>query len=525
VVLTDKQKQELRIAIKDAFSQGELEMLFNENTEKFNQKNFFNLVSAGDNYEQQVFALVGWLDRQEKISDLLAVAKSYNPGNVKLRNFRVYYLSLLSEEQLIELEEILNSIEFTLIRKAYDETLPKGSKIDNPNLQSLKSVKEIIISLLEDYCLNDSIASILKFINYLKKTVKGQDNQQLDAWYQKLPANIKDIGEEQISPPRCDKLQSCLLVAVFPEGDKLRLEVGLIEDEKAGSNPIPWDVEDFKKEGKYQVETTKGFYCNALDEVPAKLQEIIEGVLDRYLFQDLSIVIEISLPHQYLANKLHHEWCLTSNDEFEGQETREAIVKNYDFVVHPLKRITGRQSRIKFQRGWKRLENWLCNPSVISQSIRHIYCLNCNLSWTDLEKKMIAEINNLTGQEPSACQECLPIGLKLNASELESTRDEVEFLRTILSGGFPLAFWKRYQAPSQLSDFEALEEKLAPGLQVKSLNDNLKPLIKRLCEICRNPHLIDNPSPEDLGYHLGFVCDSLPRMRQIQQLQEPRQKR
>jgi hypothetical protein len=147
------------------------------------------------------------------------------------------------------------------------------------------------------------------------------------------------------------------------------------------------------------------------------------------------------------------------------------------------------------------------------------------ISWDKLKKRLIAEINKSTGREPSTCQECLPVGLKLNASELESTTDEVEFLRTILSGGFPLAFWKRYQAPSQLPDFENLEEKLAPCLQMESLNDNLKPLIQRLCQICRNPRLIENPSPEDLGYHLGFVCDSLPRMEQIYQLQEPRPKR
>lgn len=534
MALTDNQKKELRIAIENAFSQSELEMLFDEDTEKFNQRQFSNLVSASDNYKKQVSDLVGWLDRQEKIKDFLEVANSSNPGNVKLRDFRAYYFTPLSEEQLRQLKEILNSIEFRLIREAYDKTLPKGAKTDNPKLQFLQNVDEIIISLLEDYSVNDSIASILKFVNYLKYLkIRVQDKQQLEAWYEALPDSIKKLGKEVIIPLPCDQLQlqSCLLVAVFPEVGKLRLEIGLIEDEKAGSNPIPWDVESLNKEGEYQAEVTKGFYCNYLDEIPVKLQQIIDNIQDRHLFQDLSISIEIFLPHEYLAKKLHHEWCLTSDFGWEEQETREAIVERYDFLVHPLERVTSKQLLREFKQGWKRLENWLRQTSVIDESIRHIYCLNCNLSWDKLKKRLIAEINKSTGREPSACQECLPIGLKLNASELESTRDEVEFLRTILSGGFPLAFWKRYQAPSQLPNFETLEEDIKLYLQVESLNDNLKPLIKRLCEICRNPHLIDNPSPEDLGYHLGFVCDSLPRIEQIHQiyklsqLQEPRQKR
>ena len=92
--LKGSKKKQLRIAIGDAFTQGELEMLFNENTGKFNHKNLSNLVSAGDSYDKQVSDLVNWLERQEKVEDFLEVAKFYNPGNIKLKIFRDDYLSL-----------------------------------------------------------------------------------------------------------------------------------------------------------------------------------------------------------------------------------------------------------------------------------------------------------------------------------------------------------------------------------------------------------------------------------------------
>ena len=526
MALTDNQKKELREAIGDAFTQGELEMLFNENTGKINHKNLSNLVSAGDSYDKQVSDLGGWLDRQEKIKDFLEVAKSYNPGNVKLRNFRAYYFTPLSEEQLRNLKEILNSIEdFRLVKQAYFDTLPKGAKTDNPELLS-PDLERIIISLLEDYSEDDGVVSILKFANRLKNRV--ENCQELEEWYEQLPDSIKKLGEAEIVPPSTEQLQICLLMAVFPEGNEFRLEVQLIEDERSGSTPLPWDDEELGEKQEGKPEDRKGFSCESIDKIPAKLQAIINNIQDRFCFQDLLITIEVFLPHQHLAKKLHHEWHFALDYGFtegEKREEREAIVKNYDFVAHPIERITGRQARIQFQRGWHRLENLPSNPLVVQRLIKPIYCLQQNCSWQELEKELIDQVKELTKKDVEYCKKCLPIGMKLKRACLESMTEEEDFLKTILRGGFPLAFWKRYQAPTHLQEFDRLEERIEPYLEEQNLNYNLKKLIHYLCEIYREPHCISHPPPEHLGYHLGFVCDSLPRMKQIYQLKEPRQKR
>lgn len=140
MALTGNQKKELRVAIGDAFSQGELEMLFTENAERFNQKKFFAIVSAGDNYEQQLSDLVEWLDRQEKVEDFLEVAKSYNPGNLKLRDFRAYYSTdsevLLTNQLGLQIFLAHASEDKSQVKKLYQRLKQAGYKpwLDEENL-------------------------------------------------------------------------------------------------------------------------------------------------------------------------------------------------------------------------------------------------------------------------------------------------------------------------------------------------------------------------------------------------------
>jgi len=80
--LSGPQKQQLREALQGAFTRGRLEMMLREMMD-------LNLddIDTESNYSEFVFKLIDFLDREDRLKELILAAREKNPRNQDLRAF------------------------------------------------------------------------------------------------------------------------------------------------------------------------------------------------------------------------------------------------------------------------------------------------------------------------------------------------------------------------------------------------------------------------------------------------------
>ncbi len=148
MVLNNNGTKQLREAILSAFpDQTALEIMLSDELD-IN----LDIIAEGNNYEQVVFNLIKKFNTDEfKIKEFIESAHKNNPTNPLLHKFYDSYSNSITEDNLNQLRNILNTINFSLIKLAYIKTLPDASIIDDGKLNSPKNLEEIINILLTEF--------------------------------------------------------------------------------------------------------------------------------------------------------------------------------------------------------------------------------------------------------------------------------------------------------------------------------------------------------------------------------------
>ncbi|WP_202895356.1 CHAT domain-containing protein [Iningainema tapete] len=489
--LTGSVRKQLREALLDAFpTEGNFEMMLKEELDQD-----FNQIARGESYEQKLFYLIQDLKAKNQIRELINAVRRANPGNIKLLNFSKNYSNHFTDDNLSKLKLILDKIDFKLVKDAYLKTLPKGAAIDNREVSNPKDIESIIQILLKDYpkTNSDIPTSIIELAQRLANQKQGDDRkyQDLENWLEQVIAKL-DIKLPDISKEEYDykQLQSYLLIIVYPESKNFRLEAEFILDERQKPQPEPVHLEELLNFA-HEDNDRKGILCDSFEKISEQLDRIIRAFIDKHP-EVLDLTIEIFLSYKYLSQNIDELWKIKNDFKYI------TIVSEFNFIVHPIERITGTYSLRNLRQGWNRL----------------IVTLNENHS-QDIIMKKIKPISKKDERNWSKIANDLKekIGLKLTSPLSRNSKDQEIFFQTILSGGVPIAFWTRDETPPHLK----LEEQIDCHLTIDCLNNNLRKLIDEICRIRKEAYCEENPQ-NYLGYHLGFLCDNPHRIPKIKNL-------
>jgi Effector-associated domain 1/vWA-MoxR associated protein C-terminal domain/vWA-MoxR associated protein middle region (VMAP-M) 1 len=495
--LTGKQSKQLSEALIDAFPENkDLEMMLLYELEKK-----LNEISLGDTYKQVIFDVIKYFEAQGKIEDLIKAALQENPNNPKLISFNSDYSDGITENDWNNCKNILDKINFDIVKSAYRATLPVGSLTDNSELNNPSNIDSIISILSNKYPkTSKNIPSILEFSKQIANKLQGQtiEYQNLESWCKQLAARLKitiDIAPESDNEIKSAYCNAYLLVVVYPEGNQFRLESEYIFDTGQKCKSQPLDLQVLLNIPPEDSHDGKGIICDSFEGIAKRLGEILKKFISKFPEETLNLTLEIFLPYKYMGDNIDDKWRI--QNDFE--EYVPIVTENVYMIIHPLERITGALIYRSFRQGWTRLMETL-NTSVSS---------NCIL--TQLEKIQSIDSRNYQKISNSLKNK---IGLKLTAPLSENSREQEIFWRTILGGGVPIAFWTRCETPEHLS----LEE-IDCHLTIESLKNDLQKLIEKTCDIRRDAYVEESPS-KYLGYHLGVLCDNPNRIPKIERLQE-----
>ncbi|OKH30595.1 hypothetical protein NIES2101_42270 [Calothrix sp. HK-06] len=292
----------------------------------------------------------------------------------------------------------------------------------------------------------------------------------------KLNIEIKDY-EENFESEECD---SHLALIIRPEREKFCLEAVCIQGD--GIKTL-----DYAPKSKSKLR--RGILCS-LGDISKELGKIIEYFLQN--INDGLRIIEIYFPYQLLYTDVDN-WHII-NDAKQSVP----ILRDFDIVIHASDRITGVYNFRYLKDGWKNLVEVLSlepNSDIIQQNIETVNRTD-KLEWHQIE-------NNLKDK----------IGMKLAKPLLDNKSEQEKFIQAILNGGVPFAFWLKCK-PSRNRKLEQIDCYLTS----ECLNNNLQQLIKHVYEMRSKAYRSKKPE-QDLGYHLGFVCDIPDKIIKIKQLQ------
>ena len=403
----------------------------------------------------------------------------------------------IKQPELDELVAIVNEIEdWNLVTSAYKETLPENATRDNIELNDPQKISEIINVLRGKYpTVGGDTPSILEFAKNLagKFTEDSEEYPKIKSWVEEVSAKL-DIPIEV--NPKLESLSTTeqktfLLITISPEDNKFRIKAEFILDENQKKTPQTFDFKELLDKKllniDYETDSGEGIKCGD-KKISFFIEKIIDSFLEYYRVQISfhELIIEVFLPYEYLGKNLDNEWRIQE----ECSEDLIPIVQEYNIIFHPVERFIGNpRSYHNFTLGWSRLTKVLkCkyNTSSILKEIEIIQKIDSNNY-----RKIAANLSK-------------KIGIKLTYPLPE--KEQKFFWRAVLSGGIPLAFWTRYHTNENinLDDIDC-------HLTVDCLSNNFQMLIDNIHEIRRDAYIEENPQ-EQLGYHLGFICDNPNRM-------------
>ncbi len=480
--LIGEQRKLLCEALMDAFPEKkDLEMMLSYHLDwKLNQ------IADGGNHSELVFRLISHAESQGKLSELLEAAIIANIGNHKLQQFKNTCSTFVTQDEIDNFKKILQEkeIDFKLLKNCYIQTLPPNAARDNIELYEPKDIDDIINNL-NNYSPSEDNSNVPSVIKWIIKIVNNPvKNPTL---HQKLKNILNPIllrlnieithSKENLESEECD---SHLALIIRPEREKFCLEAVCIQ----GDSIRPLDYVP-----KNKSKLRRGILC-LVEDIPKELGKIIEYFLEN--INDGLRIIEIYLPYQILYTDVDN-WHIV-NDAKQSVP----ILRDFDIVIHASDRITGNYNFRYLKDGWNNLENVLSskpNSDIIQQNIETVNRTD-KLEWQQIE-------NNLKDK----------IGMKLAKPLLDSKSEQEKFIQAILNGGVPFAFWLKCK-PSRNRKLEHIDCYLTS----ECLNNNLQQLIKHVYEMRSKAYRSKKPE-QDLGYHLGFLCDIPDKITKIKQLQ------
>ncbi|KST65474.1 VMAP-C domain-containing protein [Mastigocoleus testarum] len=448
------------------------------------------------NYKQAILSLLKQLDYKGKIEDFIKILCGAFPNN---KIFRIYSYPV-KKADLNNFINIINGINqdniWRSVLTAYRETLPKDAIVDNSDLNNPLEINDIIDILCEQYPYSlheeniyKDIPSILEFAkNLASKFLENSEGYQIiQRWVEEVSSklSIKVDVNPKIESKSTLEQQTFLSIFVSPEGSKFRLEAEYVLDDNQNLQPQPFDFQD-RESNNYKAD--KGFICSE-KEIPSVLDKIINNFMSSFREEMVKPTIEIFLPYKYLGKNLDNEWRI--KDDFKDEI---AIVQEYKIIFYPLERFTGNNSYSSFKEVWLIFEDILRSDADINSIITHVE----TIQKIDKNYRKLAKHLKLKRK----------IGVKLMSHFPVKEKEQEYFWRTILSGGIPLVFWTRYHRKDNinLDDIDIY-------LTKKYLENNFANFIFQMCKIRQDAYDDEDNQEDKLGYHLGFLCDNLNRIK------------
>ncbi|MGB3655853.1 MAG: hypothetical protein WBA41_32215 [Rivularia sp. (in: cyanobacteria)] len=460
----------------------------------------YNIPVLYISYKRAILNLIKQLDAENKIEDFLSKLHSkllQHHRFIKIYNKYTYsikqpYLNRLAE---IIVNEINNN-NWNLVQSAYRETLPENATVDNSKLNNPQNINNIIDILREKYpFVRGNVPSILEFSKNLasKFAENSQEYPRIKSWVAEISSklNISIDVQPKIESSLTTNPKTCLLIIISPEEANFRLKAEYILDENQKSPPLPFD---FQKQANTDYETENGVICSE-KEIPSVLEKIINSFMSRFKknINILKPIIEIFLPYKYIGKNLDHEWRIQDDNQ-----DKIAIVQEYNIIFYPLERCTGNNSYFSFKESWLKFKTLLesdADPKSIVAGFEIIQTVNKNY--------------RILGK-------CLKekIGVKLMSPFPVKEQEQEYFWRAVLSGGTPLAFWTRYHPQKQMN-LDDIDTYLAK----EYLENDFTKLIEEIWNLRQNAYNDEENQEDELGYHLGFLCDNLNRIQRSRLLQ------
>lgn len=360
--------------------------------------------------------------------------------------------------------------------------MPENVKSDNADFCNPKSVNYILTILSKHYTETSSgVPSIVKFVEQIVNDLENKNSIDNDLvnWLNQLAARLK-ISIFTDSDKKNDevKYDSRLVCVISPEDKRFCLKFIYIEDETIKS--IDYLIQES------QNEVRKGIICSSIDEISIKINDMIKEFLEN--INDFLEIIEIYLPYQLLYLNVDNWQILDALDE-----NFVLLLDEYKVIIHATDRAKPGKVFSHLHDGWGRLENILKKESN-TDIYNYIEISDNKSNW-----KVISD--NLKQK----------IGIKLIEPLLKEKIDNFDFIKAILKGGVPLAFWVKCEPCGNID-----LGKIDSYLTVEYLEKNLDKLIKDICTVRRKAY--NEKQYEDIAYHLGFWCDIPDKIRKIRPL-------
>jgi hypothetical protein len=437
-------------------------MAFNEGIRAIISKNISQksvpVLRTRISYEEAIINLIKQLDAENKINELVKELKSHHPTNSLLRKFISYYEHPLNEDELNKFQTIINGVDDCAIQSAYGKLFT----------DDISDKNTIISKLVENDHKKSNIPLIVEFAKHLAIILKRKDNSQFEnikGWIDdisgRLNIDIIDITDQSSQ----ETVYHSLFIKVDDEGDKLRLQSEIIEN---GENYLNSKALDFPN-CNHEI----GSECESFEKIPPKLDEILENY-DNILE---NATVEIFVPMQYINKNIYYDWLKKFPDSLTCTLLKENRIRIH--LIERTKKSFSFSLKQRFKDCKNRISERYPNNYLPEEEISKIY-------------------EKVHGDNSGSIEEKIrnKIGVKFYHKE-----NQKELFFAVLRAGIPLVFWTKNSFPETMN----LDE-INFSLKIDCLDNNFEEIIRFMHDFFRKAHIKSNPQ-ENLGYHLGFLCD------------------
>lgn len=422
---------------------------------------------------------------------------------------------ILTYKQWDELQTVLLTIDFDILKNVCRNTLRKNVQDIEPRILSLENLLDLKKLLLEQYPVHkdNNIITILDFANRLlvREEISDDQRNSIKDWLKRLSnekIKFKDCLDNLSNENNIDLqvssaktiLNSYLLISIIETtSSNFSLEAELIcnYQEKQNYKSIPIESEQ------------AGINTISIDEiVSCELPRLINRAIEE-LNPPYNLTIELFVPSDYLGKT--YELSEISTGEISTSIRKRAKQKaqstvlggKYQFTVRCLERYQDKSLYNDHLVVWNEIKSFLeqeKSEKIVEDKCDNLRLLNQKYNF----KKLCTKWNRDNFYSINIIDE-LPLD--------EEKEEYSEYFYNFVDSGVPISLWiRRY--PDNLCyidgknyTIEAIEEKFKEILHINSFND-LSKIFKRIHELRKDAH--DEGGDEAkkyLGYHLGFICD------------------
>lgn len=491
VTISGEQNGLLREALESAFpTQGKLEVMLRETLARDLED------VAGENYRERILDLIQVAESQGWKIDLIAGARSQNPGNPKLQNFINQFIeSLFSDDfysvssqlgqRLIQLLQQVS--DFNAVVHALRSTLPIGfedhcrfwvDELQNFSTRRALQIFALLKLLLRDY----PQIGILPFVNQLVSGRKLEPSlqQEFQRWLIEAQTQTGQIlPQVQQDPSDLEEKHPCLFVEVKESLSK-RLSFYLKASFSVSGSKV--DLEPFGETQIAEKQSADG-QCE-FTHTRTWINQLLDRAEERLSAEPLEVevrelTLEVFLPCEHLLEAID-QWQIESEPGTKMGRRYQVVMRAHDRLIQP------RWSRL-LKQSWQRMQKELrpeSQPQTREKRFEHLACLE-ECRWEKLELTLAKSF-----------------GLKLTC--VPSRKDCTQVFATLFKSGAPIAFWTRC---NQIENLD-LSTEMDRFLSIHLLKNRAE-LLEQIRQERENAYAAD---VDHLGNHLAILWDDPSRV-------------